>query len=160
MSLPPLVHYQTEAEYRDHYKSAYCRRKIQTHDKIPVFFQPQKFEHAFYESTGKYTGKNKFSPSRAQRIDWVKATLENSQATLYQGWHKDKKIYVPDRRVSFVYESFVVVIDLFLGNNQSLKGNFITCYTADQSIDKITSSPIWSMEGCIESLIKNGKIGR
>lgn len=156
MSLPPLIHYQTEAEYRAHYMSAYCRKKIETHDKIPVYFKPQKFEHAFYEGMGKY----KFSPPRAQRIDWVKATLENPQATLYQGWHKDKKIYVPDRRVSFVYESFIVVIDLSLRDNQSLKGNFITCYMADQSIKKITSSPIWSMEGCIESLIKNGIIGR
>lgn len=156
MSLPLLVHYQTEAEYRNHYISNYCRRKIETHDKIPVHFKPQKFEHAFYEETGKY----KFSPSRAQRIDWVKATLENSHAILYQGWHKDKKIYVPDRRVSFIYESFVVVIDLFLGNNQNLKGNFITCYMADRSIDKITKSPIWSIEECIESLVKNGKIGR
>ena len=154
MTFPPLIYYKAESEYRDHYIRTYCRQKIVTHDKIPVYFKPQRFQHAFYEGVGKC----EFSFPRAQRINWVKSTLENSQAALYEGWHKDK--YVPDRRVSYIYEDFVVIVSLSLDGRQSLKGNFITCYVANRSIKKIIQSPVWSVNKCIDYLIKKGKIGR
>ncbi len=148
MPLPPLLYYKTEAEYRDHYRRVYCRGVIETHDRIRVFFQPQRFEHAFYEGRG----KTRFSPVRAQRLDWIGATLAHPEAVLYQGWDNKGHRYVPERRVSVAYEDFVVVVALSLGRNEVLKGKFITCYQADNSIDKIRRSPLWDRELCLRVL--------
>ena len=79
MALPPLVHYATVAEYRSHYERIYCRGNIQTFDGIRVYFKASKFGHSFYESTAQDGRKDIFSWVRAQRIDWIKATLENRQ---------------------------------------------------------------------------------
>jgi hypothetical protein len=154
MTLSPLVHYATESEYRDHYKRIYGRGTIYTFDGIRVYFQPRRFEHAFYEGQG----KDCFSPIRAQRIDWVKATLEHPDADLYQGWDKKNKVYAPHRRVSVVYEDFVVVVDLRLKSDSNLKGNFITCYQAENSINKIRTSPVWDLSICMAIL--EGRNGR
>ncbi len=154
MALPPLVRYGTEAEYREHYKRHYCRREVVTADGIRVYFNANRFEHAFYEGRGKY----RFSPTRAQRIDWIGATLAHPDAVLYQGWNKDTKVYVPERRVSVVYENFVVVIELRLKGNDSLKGSFITAYQADNSFTKIRTSPRWALDECLKVLRKeNGR---
>ncbi len=155
MSLPPLVYYSDESKYRDHYKRVYCRGCIVSFDGIRIYFQPQRFEHAFYEGVG----KSRFSPVRAQRIDWIKATLEHPEANLYQGWNKRKKIYEPHRRVSVVYEDFVVVVELALTRCGALKGKFVTCYQADNSISKIRCSPPWSVEACLQAL-RGERIGR
>lgn len=148
MPLPPLLHYETEAEYRKHYRRVYCRGVIETHDGIRVYFQPQRFEHAFYEGRG----KNRFSPVRAQRLDWIGATLSHPEAVLYQGWDNKGCRYVPERRVSVAYKDFVAVVELSLGRNEVLKGKFITCYQADNSIDKICRSPLWDRELCLKIL--------
>lgn len=152
MALPPLVRYGTEAEYREHYKRHYCRRDVRTTDGLRVYFNATRFEHAFYEGRGKY----RFSPVRAQRIDWISATLAHPDAALYQGWNKDAKIYVPDRRVSVIYEDFVVVISLRLRGDNSLKGSFVTAYQADNSITKIRTSPRWALEECLNALRREG----
>ncbi|GEM19308.1 hypothetical protein [Nitrosococcus oceani] len=154
MALPWLVHYVTESEYRDHYKRIYSRGTIHAFDGIRIYFQSRRFEHAFYEGQG----KNRFSPIRAQRIDWIKATLEHPAADLYQGWDKKNKVYVSHRRVSVVYEDFVVVVELGLKSGSNLKGNFITCYQAENSINKIRTSPIWNRNICTAML--KGRNGR
>ncbi len=154
MPLPPLLHYETEAEYRKHYRRVYCRGVIETHDGIRIYFQPQRFEHAFYEGCE----KNRFSPERAQRIDWIGATLTHPEAVQYQGWNNKKNYYTPDRRVSVIYEDFVVVVELALGRNDALKGKFITCYQADNSIGKIRQSPLWDRDLCLRIL--RGRNGR
>ena len=113
MSLPPLLEYDSVKEYKKHYERVYQRGDIRTFDGIRVYFRPQKFGHAFYENSQRRKGpKDEFSPDRAQRMDWIKATLENPDAKLYQGWNKDTKCYDEDRRVSVVYEDFVVVVEL------------------------------------------------
>ncbi len=90
---PPLVHYATAAEYRTHYERVYCRGTIHTFDGIRVYFSPRKFGHVFYESTARDGRKDVFSPVRAQRIDWIKATLEHPQAALFAGWDKRARRY-------------------------------------------------------------------
>ncbi|ATS22881.1 hypothetical protein PK69_17850 [Xanthomonas phaseoli pv. phaseoli] len=154
MPLPPLVKYETSAQYRQHYERVYCRGKIQTPDEIRVYFDAKKFDHAFYESAGWDGRKDTFSEVRAQRIDWIQATLTHPDATLFQGWNKTAGQVDATRRVAVVYEDFVVVIALSLKQDLALKANFITCYQADSSIGKIQSSPTWSREECIRSLTK------
>lgn len=152
MALPPLVHYATVAEYRSHYERVYCRGNIHTFDGIRVYFSAGKFGHMFYESTARDGRKDVFSPVRAQRIDWIKATLEHPEAALFEGWDKTTRQYDATRRVAVVYEDFVVVIAMGLKQDGSLKANFVTCYQVDNSIGKIRSSPAWSRAACLRLL--------
>jgi hypothetical protein len=110
MLMPALTVYTTPAEYRQHYEKHYCQEKIFTFDGIRVYFRQTKFGHAFYESSARDGKKDWFSKARAERIGWIRATLENPKAELYQGWNKDGKVYDDSRRVSVVYEDFIVVI--------------------------------------------------
>ena len=155
MALPPLLYLDTPKLYRQHYERHYCRGCIITHDNIRIYFRPQKFGHAFYQnSEGRKGAKDEFSPERSQRMDWIKLTLEHPDAELFIGWNKDKKCHDEERRVSVVYENFVVIIELSLNKKDVLKGNFVTCYLADKSVDKIKNAPRWEINKCIESLKK------
>ena len=87
-------------------------------------------------------------------MDWIKATLQHPNAKIYEGWNKDTKTYDETRRVSVVYDDFVVVIELSLKKDNTLKGNFVTCYVADKSIGKIQQSPLWDKQKCLEKLQK------
>ncbi len=150
----PLLMLDSVKDYRDYFEKNYCRGQIYTADQIRVYFKPQKFGHAFYENSQQRNGpKDEFSFVRAQRMSWIKHTLEHPKAKLYMGWNKDRKCHVEDRRVSVVYESFVVVIELGLKQKDELKGNFVTCYQADRSIEMIERSPVWDRAKCIEKLI-------
>ena len=132
---------------RELFKKAGCKV-----DGLRVYFSSNKFGHAFYESRNRDGNKNAFSHIRAQRIEWIRATLEHPEADLFQGWNKKRRCYDSSRRVSVVYEDFVVVISLGLKRDNSLKANFITCYQADNSIDKIRTSPLWSKDDCLRKL--------
>lgn len=153
MSRPPLLNYKTAAEYKKHYERVYQRGNICTADGIRVYFKPQKFGHAFYENSQRRAGpKDVLSQERAERMDWIKATLENPSASLFMGWNKDDKCYEEDRRVSVVFDDFVVVIEMSLTQKEELKANFITCYVADRSIGKIQNAPLWNREKCLNKL--------
>ena len=149
---PPLLKYDTIEEYKEHYELYYCKSPIVTLDGIRIFFPKEKFTHAFYESSQRNRNKDVFSTHRSERMDWIKKTLEHKDAILYKGWDKDAKEYLDDRRVSIVYEDFIVVVSLSLNSKGNLKGNFITCYKADNSIDSINKSPVWDKKTCIENL--------
>lgn len=150
---PALLSYKTVAEYKAHYEKHYQRGTIVTFDGIRVYFKSQKFGHAFYENSQRRKGpKDEFSYERAQRMDWVKATLEHPNAKIYQGWNKKDKVHEANRRVSVVCENFVVVIELSLNKQHELKANFITCYIADNSIRKIKKSPEWDRDACLKEL--------
>lgn len=149
---PPLVEYNNPYEYKAHFEETYCKAPILTFDGIKVFFSKSDFKHAFYESSDRRGAKDLFSTVRAKRIDWIKITLQNVNANIYQGWDKKRKVYMPHRRVSVVYEDFVVIISLSLNRSGELKGKFITCYQADNSIEKIKSSPMWNKQECIAYL--------
>lgn len=155
MTRPALLTYSTVADYKKHYERVYQRGNICTADGIRVYFRPQKFGHAFYmNSQGKVGAKDTFSQERAERMDWIKATLESPEASLFMGWNKDDKCYEEDRRVSVVFDDFVVVIEMSLTSKGELKANFITCYVADNSIGKIQSTPAWDLEKCLSKLRK------
>ena len=152
MALPPLVHYGTAGEYRHHYERVYCRGSIVTFDGIRVHFPASKFGHAFYESSSRDGHKDVFSSVRASRIDWIKATLEHHHADLFKGWNKNASCVDDTRRVAVVYEDFVVVVEMSLKQDGTLKANFVTCYQADNSIGKIRNSPRWLQEACLQAL--------
>lgn len=152
MPLPPLLNLAVEADYRAHFEQAYCRRGVVTHDGIRVYFRRDRFDHAFYESTRRDGVKDAFSLVRAQRLGWIGATLTNPDADRYQGWSKVNRRYDPARRVSVAYEDFVVVLGLSLSGAGDLKAHFITCYQADNSIGKIRSSPVWTLQECLDAL--------
>lgn len=155
MQPPRLLEYETVPEYRRHYEARYQRGHIVTSDGIRVYFQAQKFGHAFYENSQRRDGpKDEFSLERAQRMDWIKSTLENPNAEFLVGWNKKEKCYDETRRVNVVFEDFVVVIELSLNREGQLKGNFVTCYVADKSIQKIRESPKWDREKCLNKLRK------
>ena len=155
---PPLLHLPDEGAYRQHFIRTYCRGTIETHDGIPVFFHHDRFDHAFYESTNRDGAKDAFSPLRAQRMDWIGATLSNPSAIRYQGWNASRRRFEPTRRVDLLHEEFVVVLRLGLRRNGALKANFITCFQADNSIAKIRRSPLWTAEACLNALrLRNGR---
>ncbi len=146
MLMLALTVYTTPAEYKQHYEKHYCQEKILTFDGIRVYFRQTKFGHVFYESSAKDGKKDQFSKTRAERISWIRATLENPKAELYQGWNKDGKVYDSTRRVSVVYGDFIVVIRMNKTDSQGkpLTADFVTAYVADKgSIKKIKGSPKW-----------------
>ncbi len=157
MPLPPLVLYPTAAEYRTHFEQGYCRSVIATFDGIRVYFSIGHFEHCFYESSARNGLKDVFSPVRAQRIDWIKATLEHPQACLFAGWNKKERYVESTRRVAVVFEDFAVIVQMGLKLNGELRGNFVTCYQADNSITKIRASPVWTREACLAELQRKSR---
>lgn len=151
--MPPLLTLATEADYRQRFERIYCRAVITTHDGIRVYFRKEDFDHAFFESALRNGVKDSsLSAVRAQRMDWIAATLADPAATRLQGWDKKKRCYDPTHCVNVVYQDFVVVLRLGKKADGSLKANFVTCYKADNSIGKIRNSPQWSREDCINAL--------
>ena len=143
----PLIFYETEEEYRSHFERIYCPAPITTFDGIVVVFKKSDFDHCMYESTQRNNIKDKFSKTRSERIDWIKATLQNPQAMFYQGWITKKRQYAPNRRVAVSWGSFVVIIQVLKSSEAQqtiTRARFITAYLADPgTISKIQQSPRW-----------------
>ncbi len=139
---PALVHYTTEAEYRAHYERCYCRSVIHTFDGLRVYFPRQQFDDAFFESAyRKARDKSVFSPARAERIDWIRAAIEDPAAELYQGWDRDRKVIAHGRRIALVFGNYVVILQVY---NKRGSATFITAYVVGpDTIRKIRSNPRW-----------------
>jgi len=138
---PELCEYQSEGEYRTHFERVYCKGTISTHDEIEVRFSKKNFDHCFYESSQRDRNKDQFSWQRADRIDWIKATLQSPQAILKQGWDRDRRRNTCESRVALVKDEYVVVIRL----TSEKEAFFVTAYVADDpySIQRIKGSPRW-----------------
>lgn len=139
---PALVRYATEAEYRAHYERCYCREVIHTFDGLRVYFPKQQFEDAFSESADrKARDKSSFALERAERINWIRAAVEDPTAELSQGWDRDKKVIAHGRRIALVFGNYVVVLQVY---NKRTSATFITAYLAGpDTICKIRSGPRW-----------------
>lgn len=145
MPIPPLVVYATPEEYRIHFERAYCVGPLRTFDGILVHFRKQAFDHCMFESSARDGIKDMFSTCRAERIDWIQATLSAPNADLYVGWDNSKKCADSNRRVAVVFEDYVVVIWLRKSDpTRELEANFVTAYKADNSIRKIRQMPRWT----------------
>ncbi len=134
----------TESQMRQIWADEYCNstKPIFTFDDILVAFYPNMFDHCFYESAHrKAKDKSLISLNRLEKILWIKDTLQDPTAMLKQGWDRDKKKYVNDRRVAFVKNNYIVIIR-FTGIK---KASFVTAYEIqeDENIKKIKNSPQW-----------------
>lgn len=140
MSYPPLVEYHSTVKYRQHFEDVYCRTPIITFDSISVRFRRRDFNHCFFESINEKD--DTFSQKRAERIDWIKATLEDPESERYLGWDRTKKRYDSKRRVAVVMGNYIVVITI-TGN---AKADFITAFVADnrRTLEMIRQSPKWA----------------
>lgn len=128
MPLPPLVKYNSEEEYKQHYIENYCNATIFTFDNIRVDFYPRQFHDAFFESSCKLKKtKDIFSKKRAKRIDWIKYALQDSKAELHVGWDRKKKRIDPKRRVCIIAGDYVVVIQM----KSQARAFFVTAFVAD-----------------------------
>lgn len=148
MTYPPLVVYSAEADYQAQFERVYCQGPIATFDGFMVRFRKRDFQHCFFESTRRDGTKDSFSPVRAERIDWIKATLEDPASDLYEGWDSKKKRYDRSRRVAVVMGDYVVIIAI-TGPGTA---DFITAFQANTSatprrpfttIDQIRRGPRW-----------------
>lgn len=142
MQYPPLTKYSTVDEYKNHFFKIYCKKTISTFDGIQVRFKKSDFNHCFYESSKRNKIKDRFSNIRAERIDWIKTTLQDKNAILKLGWDRVKKKYnkKKERRVAVVKGNYIVIIQLLKEN----KASFKTAFVADsRSLNKILKSPDW-----------------
>lgn len=147
MEYPPLVQGLTPALYRDRFERTYCRGPIATFDGILVRFRKSNFNHAFFESTSKAERNNVFSFRRAERVDWIKAALQDPDAELYVGVDTKRQIRSMKRRVAVVKGDYVVVIAI----TEPGKADFITAFVDTgplpgrnfSSIEMIRMNPRW-----------------
>ena len=145
MVYPPLLQLAGEAAYRARYEAVYCVGPVMTFDGIAVRFRKRTFDHCFFESSRRDGVKDRFSLKRAERIDWIKAALEDPHSERYAGWDNKRKRYDARRRVTLVMGNYVVVIALKGGR----RADFITAYVADtparpgqlSTVDKIRRGP-------------------
>lgn len=142
MAFPPLCTLTDPSDYRQRFESMYCNAPITTFDGIEVRFRKNQFDHCFFESSNRNGVKDQFSVGRAERIDWIKAALEDATAARYAGWDKQKKRYDQTRRVCIVMVNYVVVIAI----KKNRKADFITAYVADtpSTLQKLNTSPPWT----------------
>lgn len=139
MAYPPLVRYETEQEYRAHFERDYCSRPILSFDEIQVRFRKDQFDHCFFESV--LTKDDTFSRTRAERIDWIKAALEDPDAEHRLGWDNKRKRPANDRRVAIVVHNYVVIVRIYKGR----RAEFVTAFVADErTLRQIRTNPLWA----------------
>lgn len=144
VSYPPLLCLADPSAYQTHFEDKYCRGPISTFDGIKVWFRPDKFQHDFFESSNRDGVKDRFSTQRAERMNWIEATLQDPAAKLKQGWIKKERRYDAKRRVAVVKGNYVVVIAINQRNPN--KADFVTAFVADtqNTLDQILESPSWT----------------
>lgn len=144
MPYPALLKLPSQDDYREHFEHTYCVQPILTFDGIEVRFRKDDFHHCCFESSKRDSTKDQFSPQRAERLDWIKAALQDRSSERYVGWDRKKKRHDPARRVTVVQGNYVVVIALQTKNR--MKARFITAYVADSpaSLQRIRRGPKWA----------------
>jgi len=142
MEYPPLLKLEDESAYCQHFYNVYCKNPIKTFDGYLVYFNKNNFNHAFFKSSQKNQIKDSFASERAERMDWIKIALKDSNSELYNGWDNKKKKALSDRRVAIVMGNYVVIIRF---NKQKSKAFFVTAFIADNqgTIELIRSNQVW-----------------
>lgn len=144
-----------EAEYRSHFIENFARAPLMfqtSQGRAPIHFAAHQFEHAFYESTLRNGVKDAFSLVRAERMDDIAILLADRSVPRRAGWDAKARTHSHTRCVSIAVDEFVVVVRLGLTRAGYLRGTFVTCFVADNSIGKILASPEWDEAQCIQTL--------
>lgn len=117
--------------------------------EILIKFEPDVFEHAFFESSDRNGADDVFSTKRAERMMLIGSLLEDPFGERYFGWDKKTKSDSLDRCV-LVHNNFdfVVVVRFFLSQRGEIRGRFVTCYVADaaQTLPKIRNHARWEFD--------------
>jgi hypothetical protein len=151
---PPLLKLADQAAYQQHFVSKLCAGSILAHDGIPVFFKRHSFYHAFFETV--IHKDDTVSLVRAERMDWIEATLTNPQTQRLQGYIAKTKNYDPARRVELRYQNFIVVLIMGIKKDGSLKAEFLTCYAVNNNrLPKVRKAPVWNRQDCQNALQKS-----
>lgn len=146
-----------ECAYRAHYIDRYTKKPVTFRlaaGTAPVYFAAHRFDHAFFESTHRDGTKDSFSFVRAERMDDIAVALGDPTIDRRAGWDSTRKCHDHVRCVTVAINDFVVVIRLGLNRQGRLKGQFVTCYVADNSIGKIRKAPVWDHAKCVQILSK------
>jgi hypothetical protein len=140
---PPLLRFETEQEYRTHFERVYCRGTLACFVGISVRFEKNDFDHCFFESSNRDGAKDRFSQPRAERMEWIKAALQDGRADLFVGWDSKRRRYDYGRRVALVMGNYVVIIRM----TGCKKARFVTAFVADsqRTLDRIKKSPRWAV---------------
>lgn len=151
-----------EAAYRQYYIQNFTGRPLwfQTSmGAVPVYFGRDKFDHAFFESSRRDGNKDQFSLTRAMRMEDIGRALLAPSEDRRAGWDKKLKRYDHTHCVSIAMQEFVIIVRLGLTSKGYLRGNFVTCYVADNSIGKIRNAPKWNESECVTKLAekRNGR---
>lgn len=144
-----------EADYRSHFIANFTRAPLTfqtSQGRAPIYFAADKFDHAFFESSRRDGVKDVFSLARAERMDDIAVVLADRSVPRHAGWDAQTRSHSHTRCVSIAIDEFVVVVRLGLTRTGYLKGNFVTCYVADNSIGKILAAPEWNEAQCIQTL--------
>jgi hypothetical protein len=136
----------SEEELRDIWHKEYCAPDvtISTFDGILIKCYDDMFDHLFFESKDSKKGdKSILSLNRLEKIYWIKDTLADATALIKQGWDKSKKKYVPNRRISFVKDNYIVIISV---NRKRTQARLITAYEMqnNEKIENIRNAPNWA----------------
>ena len=144
-----------EAEYRAHFVTNFTRAPLTfqtSQGHAPIYFAADQFDHAFFESTNRDGAKDAFSPARAERMDDIAVVLADRNVPRHAGCDARSRSHSHTCCVSIALDDFVVIVRLGLTRTGYLKGNFVTCYVADNSIGKILAAPEWNEAQCIQTL--------
>ena len=139
MQYPPLLKCNSAAEYRSYFENNYCRCPITTFDGIEVRFRKRDFNHCFFDSVR--TTDDTFSIKRSERMMWIKAALQDSEAELHVGWDNKKKRPTNDRRVAIVNKNYVVVIRMTGQKKAVIQTAFIA---NERALKRIRTNPKWT----------------
>ena len=141
MAMPPILTMTLEQDYRTHFEANYCTNPILTFDGISVRFRRSDFDHCCFRSSRRDGIKDQFCTRRAERLDWITATLQDSSAELFIGWDGKRKQYDPDRRAALVNNDYLVVIRLLA----QMRAKFVTAFVVDnaRTLRQIRSGPKW-----------------
>lgn len=142
MTYPALLKYTHEDEFRDHYFRVYCKGPLQTFDGISVRFNKSDYKHLCFQDDDHDGVREAFAWNRAERLDWIKHALEDSNAILKFGWLTKKGQVLYDRRVALVQGNYAVTIQ-FTGESEA---RIITAFLfAQDDVAKFLQDPDWEL---------------
>ena len=150
---PALLKLADQAAYQQHFVQKYCAGPLLTHDGIPVYFKRHAFYHAFFDTV--VHKDDTFSQVRAERIDWIEATLADPKTHRLQGYIAKTKTHDPARRVELRFQNFIVVLIMGMTKDGALKAEFLTCYAVNNNrLPKVQQAPAWNIQDCENALRK------